>query len=170
MTRDNRTFPHDEYNKILSSTIEQIKNLGLLKGAEYSGDVDRLANFRRNAENLGLDYRQVWAVYSGKHWDALMQYVKDIGTGTERRRLESLSGRCDDLIVYLMLFKAMLKESEETTGLKVTSVSIVEKPFATAKLPQNMSPEDFDRRYTEAFNEGQAKTNLENQNLDGRNI
>jgi hypothetical protein len=54
----------------------------------------------------------VWRIYAGKHWDAISQYIKDIQTGKERHRLESLSGRADDLIVYLLLFKAMLMERE----------------------------------------------------------
>lgn len=112
------TFTHKQFDEVFASTIEQIKNLSLLKGGEYSGDIDRLANFRRNAENLGLDYRQIWGVYAAKHWDALMQYIKDLSEGKERRRLESLSGRADDLIVYLILFKCMLEECESNGTIK----------------------------------------------------
>jgi len=115
------TFTHEQFDKILQQTVEEIKNLALLKGGEYSGDIDRLANFRRNGENLGLDMRQIWGVYATKHWDAIMQYVKDLQSGKERRRLESLSGRADDLIVYLILFKCMLQEVENVgTNQKVS--------------------------------------------------
>lgn len=103
-------FSHAEYERIVEDTISQIHSLSKLKGGEYAGDVDRLANFRRNAEALGLSMEQVWSVYAAKHWDAVMQYVKDLGTGTERTRLEGIEGRADDLIVYLILFKAILKE------------------------------------------------------------
>lgn len=105
-------FTQQQFDEVTKETIEQIKNLSLLKGGEYSGDIDRLLNFRRNASNLGLDYRQIWGVYAGKHWDALCTYIKDLSTGKERRRLETLEGRCDDLIVYLILFKCMLQEQE----------------------------------------------------------
>lgn len=110
--RDERIFDHGRYEELFKQTVVQMSELGNLKGGEYAGDVDRLANFRRNAEALGLDYRQIWAVYAGKHWDAIVQSVKDISTGTERARMESLAGRCDDLMVYLLLFKAMLQEQE----------------------------------------------------------
>lgn len=99
-----------DFVRIIEETVDQIKKLSTLKGGEYAGDTDRLANFRRNGANLGLEMEQVWAVYAGKHWDALMQYIKDLGTKTTRERLEPVKGRVDDLIVYLMLFKAMLKE------------------------------------------------------------
>ena len=45
-------FPHAEYDRIIETTIDEIRKLGTLKGGEYAGDVDRLANFRRNAQAL----------------------------------------------------------------------------------------------------------------------
>lgn len=103
-------FPQAEYNKIIDDTIAQIVELGSLKGGEYAGDNDRLANFRRNGRNLGLNMETIWAVYAGKHWDAVMQYVSDLEHGKTRKRLETLDGRVDDLMVYLILFKCMLIE------------------------------------------------------------
>lgn len=106
-------FKHAEYDKIVEQTVAEIKKLSTLKGGEYAGDVDRLANFRRNAGALGLSMEQVWAVYAGKHWDAIQQFVKDIATSTKRQRLEAISGRADDLIVYLILFKAILVDTTD---------------------------------------------------------
>lgn len=105
-------FTHEAYDEIVKQTIDQIHTLSKYKGGEYAGDVDRLANFRRNATSLGLSMEQVWAVYAAKHWDAVQQYVKDIATNTDRVRLEGIEGRADDLIVYLILFKAILKERQ----------------------------------------------------------
>lgn len=108
-----KSFTHEAYDTILKTTIAEIEKLGTFKGGEYAGDGDRLANFRRNAINLGLLPEQVWAVYAGKHWDAVMQYIKDLGTDKDRKRLESIEGRMDDLLVYLILAKCMLKEREQ---------------------------------------------------------
>lgn len=105
-------YTHDRWNKLLDQAISRIKELSTLKGGEYAGDEDRLANFRRNAANLGLSMEQVWAVYAGKHWDAVMQFIKDLGTGKKRERMEPIEGRVDDLLVYLLLFRAMLEERE----------------------------------------------------------
>ena len=110
MVSPNKSFSHQEYDQIVQETIENIKELSSLKGGEYAGDNDRLANFRSIAQALGLNMEQVWAVYAAKHWDAIMQYVKDLGEGKTRERLESIAGRADDLIVYLILFKAMFIE------------------------------------------------------------
>ena len=103
-------FTNEQWQTLLTETVAAITALAKNKGAEYSGDFDRLANFRRNGVNLGLSMEQVWAVYAGKHWDSIMQFVKDLGTGKDRMRTEPLGGRADDLIVYLLLFKAMLQE------------------------------------------------------------
>jgi hypothetical protein len=103
-------FPPKEFEKIVEQTVAQIKSLVELKGGEYAGDEDRLANFRRNGNSLGLHMEQVWGVYAGKHWDAIQQYIKDIATGKQRQRLEGIEGRADDLIVYLLLFKAIVQE------------------------------------------------------------
>lgn len=106
-------FTHHEWETLLATSISSIKELAKLKGGEYAGDVDRLANFRHNATALGLPMESIWAVYAAKHWDALMQYVRDKNEGTSRDRLEPIEGRVDDLLVYLLLFKAILRESAQ---------------------------------------------------------
>ena len=104
-------YSNKRWDDLLASSVEQIKSLSSRKGGEYAGDTDRLANFRRNAAALGLPMETVWAVYSAKHWDAVMQYIKDLNEGKTRERLEPISGRVDDLLVYLLLFKAILEET-----------------------------------------------------------
>ena len=107
----------EEYNRIVDETWNKVHQLSHLKGGEYAGDKDRLANFRRNAEALGLSMETVWAVYAAKHWDAIMQFVKDVATRTNRVRAEPIEGRIDDLIVYLLLFKAILAERSKESVL-----------------------------------------------------
>lgn len=106
-------YPIPRYNEIVEDTIEKIKSLGILKGGEYAGDEDRLANFRRNAERWNMTMEQVWGIYVSKHFDAVVQYVDDLAEGKERVRAEPLAGRIDDIIVYMLLFKAMLDERGE---------------------------------------------------------
>lgn len=109
---DFRKFSHTAWDAIVAESYDTIKSLSLHKGGEYAGDEDRLANFRRNAADCGTNMELVWRVYAGKHWDAISQYIQDLQKGKERHRLESLPGRADDLIVYLLLFKAILQERE----------------------------------------------------------
>lgn len=125
-------YSHERFNELIRQTGETIEKLSTLKGGEYAGDIDRLANFRRNAEALGLSMESVWAVYAAKHWDAVMQYIKDLNSGKDRVRLEPLSGRLDDIIVYCILFKAMLDE-RDTSALVETTFAPVDHLARTMK-------------------------------------
>lgn len=108
---------HEQFNTLMNKTVAEMQKLSQLKGGEYAGDDDRLANFKRNAVALGLKPEQVWAVYAAKHWDAIMQYVHDVGTGKTRERLEPIEGRLDDLIVYAVLMKAIIwEQTNEIVG------------------------------------------------------
>ena len=109
-------YPHSRWNDLLTETFEEIRFLAKAKGGEYSGDTDRLKNFRRNAEALGLNKETIWAVYAAKHWDAIMQYIKDLESDTKRERIEPIGGRIHDLIVYLLLLKAMIDEGQDTAA------------------------------------------------------
>ena len=110
-TKMSKVYPPTAFKHLVEETVKEINKLSDLKGGEYAGDGDRLANFRRNALAFGLTKEQVWGVYAGKHWDAIAQYINDSGSGSIRQRLESIAGRADDLIVYLLLFKAMVEEN-----------------------------------------------------------
>lgn len=137
-----KIFPHARYDEIVKQTVDQLIKLGQLKGGEYAGDLDRLANFRRNASDCETSMELVWRIYAGKHWDAITQYVKDIGAGKKRERLESLAGRADDLIVYLILFKCIIEEREVKIGLpslEPGSVNYVHPNFLVGDkaLPRN---------------------------------
>jgi len=103
-------FSHVEYQDVVSDTVDTIQKLGKLKGGEYAGDFDRLANFRRNGQALGLPMETIWAVYYNKHHDAVMQWIADLFAEKERDRLEPIEGRVDDMIVYLILLRCMMRE------------------------------------------------------------
>jgi len=109
-----RSFPSMKFEGLIEDTFDKIKELSTLKGGEYSGDDDRLLNFRRNGVDLDLPMETVWRVYAAKHWDAIGQYIRYMQTGKNRLRLESIEGRVDNLLVYLLLFKAMVREREES--------------------------------------------------------
>lgn len=115
---DQRKYSHKQWAELLAKTIKQIEHLSVAKGGEYAGDDDRLANFRRNAEAMSVQMELIWGVYAAKHWDAVMQFVSDLQTGRERERSEPIQGRLDDLIVYLVLMKAIVEERDEIAALQ----------------------------------------------------
>src|SRR5208282_332634 len=117
-----------QWDKLLESSIAKIKELSKLKGGEYAGDHDRLANFRDEAKALDLHMETIWCVYVNKYWAAVKQYVKDLQHGTTRPRMESISGRLDDIIVYSLLFKAMIEERkklEDTSFERMTEEDLM---------------------------------------------
>ena len=140
-----KQFKHAEYDALVDDTIKKIKELGVLKGGEYAGDDDRLANFRRNGVDQDLPMATGWRVYAAKHWDAIGQYIKDIRNNVARKRMESISGRVDDLIVYLLLFKAMIVERDRsTTGDGAARLFLGPRPGTTpSKIDISKSQSDF---------------------------
>jgi hypothetical protein len=105
-------YTQEEFEGQLKTVINNIQVLAKSKGAEYAHGGDRLDNFRRQATELGLPMEIIWRVYAGKHWDALTTYINDLKTATSRKRSEPITGRIDDLIVYLILFRCMYDERE----------------------------------------------------------
>ena len=123
-------YSHKRYAYLLDFVGNEMAKLSRLKGGEYAGDDDRLANFRRNAAALGLPMESVWGVYCAKHWDAIMQYIKDENNGVKRERLEGLEGRAMDIIVYMTLFIAMLDEKHNLT--QIDEIEIAEEQITEA--------------------------------------
>jgi hypothetical protein len=110
------TTTNAEMKNIIRATFDQVLKLREIKGSEYSEDGDALSNFRRNAADMEMEMETVWRVYAGKHWDAISQHVRDIQQGRQRDLSEPMENRVDDLIVYLCLFKAMLRERGQAGG------------------------------------------------------
>lgn len=111
--KSEKKFTHAKFDQLVKETFDNISELSSLKGGEYAGDSDRLENFRRNGKRLDLPMEAIWHTYIAKHWDAVEQYIKDTIKGKTRKRMESLSSRLDDMILYCLLFKAMLLEKDE---------------------------------------------------------
>lgn len=115
-----RLYGDKTWKAILDETLNNIAFLNHNKGEEYKADDnDQLANFRRRAIALDIQPEVVWGIYAGKHMDALETYIKDVKNGKSRFRSEPLAGRIDDLIMYLILLKAMVAEREAVEKVRV---------------------------------------------------
>jgi len=124
---------HADWSILFRNTINEIERLSVQKGGEYASGGDRLENFKHNAASLGLRPEQVWAVYAGKHWDAIQTYVKDISSNRLRERSESIEGRLDDLIVYCILMKAIIQEQNVQPGTQIKDEGGIETPHFLLK-------------------------------------
>ena len=87
----------------LPEVYSRLCELSSTKGREYAGTDDVLLNFKRLAERLYLEPRQVLSVYLTKHLDAIDSWVRCGIIYSE----ESITGRIDDAILYLVLLRVM---------------------------------------------------------------
>ena len=106
--------------KTLEELFESCLAIGKAKGKDYSGEEDALANFKQNAEALGMTKYQTWAIYFKKHIDAITNSIK---SNPENPQVESepLSERIKDVIVYAGLLHCLLKEDREKVILDHSS-------------------------------------------------
>lgn len=104
------------FTKLVDETWGELTSLLHVKGGEYSGYDDRLANFKRSALDAGTTPLQALLIFMGKHYDAVKTYIRDDAAGNIRPASEPIDGRVHDLINYLLLFKAMLVEDRERVG------------------------------------------------------
>ena len=81
----------------------------LVKGKAYAGEGDSLANFKRNAERLGLTKYQIWAVYFNKHVDSINNAIQQ-NPNCPVDESEGLRGRIVDARTYLSILQCLLEE------------------------------------------------------------
>lgn len=80
---------------------------------EYAHDEQNaLANFERLAADLGISREKALWVYTKKHLDGILAYIN----GHQSQR-ENVRGRIKDVIVYLILFWAMVDDNDETGAI-----------------------------------------------------
>lgn len=107
-----------DFNVVVQDTIASIENLLRVKGGEYAGSEDRLANFKRGQLRTGAHPYQVLWIYLSKHIDSVETYIKDTAAGITRERSEPIDGRLDDIINYCLLMKALVKETQQNEMIR----------------------------------------------------
>lgn len=100
------------FNIVVSTTFKRAEELLVVKGGEYAGNEDRLANFKRGAALTGATPLQVAFIYASKHYDGIASFVRTSAEGNVRPSSEPIEGRFDDLINYCVLMKALVMEEE----------------------------------------------------------
>ncbi len=99
-----------DLTKLVQEFQAEQRKIILEKGTSYSGatdgQMDRLANFKRVAAQMGVAPLQCWLCYFLKHVDSVCTYVR---TGHES---EGLRSRALDLANYAMLGVALDLEAQ----------------------------------------------------------
>lgn len=99
---------NERFWKLMDDTWANLRALSNTKGQEYAHSADRLANFKRLAEELNMTPEQVLWVYFTKHKDSIVSYIKP--KQTKPVLSEPIEGRIDDAILYLILLKGLICE------------------------------------------------------------
>lgn len=99
-----------DFEEVFNHTVKECEKLLILKGREYAGSDDRLANFKRGAARVGATPMQVLNIYLSKHLDSIETFIRDDAKGVTKELSEPITGRIDDAINYLFLLKAMVVE------------------------------------------------------------
>lgn len=107
----------EQFRRSIDELHERLVNLTVTKGEEYKRAEDnQFANFERGAATLGMTREQVLWVYLSKHMDSIATYIKDHAQGVDRVYAEPITGRVDDAILYLLLFRGMTQDAGSGAG------------------------------------------------------
>ncbi len=98
-----------DFDKYLEGRRAIQLDIRIKKGKAYAGTGDVFANFKRNAERVGVSKYQIWLVYFNKHIDSITNAIKQQPENPVDES-EGLAGRIDDAKNYLDLLAGMLEE------------------------------------------------------------
>ena len=93
----------DFYKTVL---VEKEIEIFTLKGNEYSGEINRFANFEKLADELNLHPLEIAWVYACKHKDSIATFIKDKTVYSN----EDIISRINDLRNYLALIAGMIEK------------------------------------------------------------
>jgi hypothetical protein len=97
-----------QYEKAYETVKKEINFLRDAGQKEYAHDeMNALANFERTGNDVGLDRKLVLWVFCMKHRDGVASFLK----GHKSQR-EDVRGRINDIIVYLILLRAMIDDEQ----------------------------------------------------------
>lgn len=100
----------EEFARFFEALTTEAYDVCFSKMKDYADEADAHHNFRRQAEELGCEPRQVLGVYFNKHLFAFRRWVRD-----GRVDSEGLRSRVIDLVNYLVLAAAMEEETAPET-------------------------------------------------------
>ena len=104
----------NEFSKVVDNRIEKIIGTLQKKAIEYSGDGDRFHNFNVAARIIGSTPEKALQGMMLKHLVSVFDLVEWAQTGDERLSESMIDEKIGDLINYLILLEAMLKQRVST--------------------------------------------------------
>jgi hypothetical protein len=100
---------NNDFNKIVTESIDSIQLVLVNKAKEYASEGDRLVNFKDGARITGLTPEMTLWAYMAKHLASIKKIIDDMNKG-DLPTNELLDEKIGDAINYLILLKATIKE------------------------------------------------------------
>ncbi len=99
-------FTQADVAKVMDRVISEINFLREAGQKEYAhGEDTPFRNFETLGKELGLPREKILWVYAKKHLDGILSHING-----HRSQRESVNGRINDTIVYLIILRAMFEE------------------------------------------------------------
>ena len=140
------------------------QNIMKRKGREYAGDLDRLANFKRGANNVGVNPETILYTYFSKHIDSLSTFIKDLEREKNlevvtNRLSEPIQERIKDSINYLLLLNGLIVERAETENPQPARYPVFRDDTKTGITTKTETPTVTTRKesalWDAGYNQGQ---------------
>lgn len=96
---------YSDITNVMNDVFTECRQLRDAGQKEYAKELDALSNFNRLADELNLDRKQILWTFLKKHYDGVLSYIN----GYQSQR-EDVRGRINDMIVYLVLLRAMIED------------------------------------------------------------
>ena len=97
---------HEYFEEFLSDVQAHQREVLISKNAEYAPGNDKLANFKKGAQAMGVAPEECLWGYAMKH----IISIQDIAQGESSYTPEKLREKCSDLRNYLVLLEALMQE------------------------------------------------------------
>jgi len=127
MQREEREkqLTYKNFDALFEARVEKLRETGLTKGRKYTLSTgDRLANFKQEAEELGLTPFQVWHVFFNKHVRAVADFCRRGQSIGE----ELVENNIHDCLMYLFLLEGLIDEIGEA-GPEESIIDLDESPL-----------------------------------------
>lgn len=99
----------EHFDKVINETLEEIKNLLVVKGKEYRRNNNPYHNFERGAEITNLSKEEVLQGFLLKHIISLEDMRNDLKKG-KLPSYDKVQEKYNDCLTYILIEKAMILE------------------------------------------------------------
>lgn len=146
-----------DFNEHVDAVVAASADLLKRKGEEYSSDVDRLSNFKRNAEKQRQTVLNVWKTYYGKHADSLDSYFARVQQVAERKAMRHIAGNAAEIALMVqrsdagradVVFEAMDSAVKDVDWVKLVTTYL---PAALEEVNDSLS-EPIEGRFHDIIN------------------